>query len=92
MTARGCILPQYFLEVSAYGMASPCLMATGWQGSVPLSGTMKEELSGQWYQDKKESLLSCRKCDTAMYICYWEPMAVFPAVNACTFGLLGKSS
>lgn len=92
MTTRGCVLPHYFLEVSAYGMASPCLMATGWQGGIPLSGNLKEELSGRPYQDTKESLRSCRKCDRAMYICYWEPMTVFPAVNACRYGLLGKSA
>jgi hypothetical protein len=73
-------------------MASPCLMATGWQGSVPISGAMKKELAGRSCQDKKESLRSCRKCDRAMYICYWEPMTVFPAVNACTYALLGKSA
>jgi MoaA/NifB/PqqE/SkfB family radical SAM enzyme len=92
MTRRGCVLPQYFLEVSSYGMASPCMMATGWQGSVPVSGTLKEELGSKAYHDGKKSLNSCRKCDKAMYICYWEPMTVFPAVNALTHALLGKTA
>jgi MoaA/NifB/PqqE/SkfB family radical SAM enzyme len=76
-----CLLPEYFAEVSAYGMLSPCMMATGWEGTIPIDENLRSALRSPGYSFAKRALESCRLCDRSMYVCYWEPMMSFPLSN-----------
>ena len=83
-----CLLPYIYLECNPYGNISPCMVATGWETGISIEDyadqTMKKE-----FRKLQQSLESCRKCDTSMYICCWEPMINFPVSHFLRYGLLG---
>jgi MoaA/NifB/PqqE/SkfB family radical SAM enzyme len=82
-----CLLPHFFLEASSYGRVSPCMIATGWEGVLDIRETLRTDLAGRAYRERKKALEACRKCDEAMYICYWEPMIQFPLSRFIRYGL-----
>jgi MoaA/NifB/PqqE/SkfB family radical SAM enzyme len=92
MIKKGCKAPNFFIEVSSYGRVSPCMIATGWNGTLNIDNDLKKNLGQSSYLKEKKRLESCRKCDDTMYICYWEPMTNFPLFNFIKYGLLGIHS
>ena len=82
-----CLVPHFFLEASAYGKISPCMMATGWDGTLEMGPDLAREKDGAFFAGQKRRLETCRACDRSMYICYWEPMMSFPAPHLLRFGL-----
>lgn len=84
-----CLLPYFFLEVSAYGKFSPCMYATGWEGVFDIDLDMSDRISCRKYQLCQEKLKHCRLCDKSMYMCYWEPLIQFPVMHALKYGLCG---
>lgn len=82
-----CLLPHFFIEANAYGKVSPCMIATGWDKGRPVGPGLRETLASPGYEAEKKALEPCRKCDSTMYICYWEPMAAFPISHFLKYSL-----
>jgi MoaA/NifB/PqqE/SkfB family radical SAM enzyme len=87
MIEKKCFIPHFYLEVSAHGNASPCMLATEWGGTIPIGMNFREALNSDQYLSEKRRLEACKKCHKSMYICYWEPMISFPLKNLIQFGL-----
>lgn len=83
-----CILPHFFVELNGNGILSPCMYGTGWEEGINWrKTTIKKVLqSPEFYYIKKE-LEKCKKCDKSMYICYWEPLSIFPIHNFIKYTL-----
>jgi MoaA/NifB/PqqE/SkfB family radical SAM enzyme len=86
-TRPSCILPYFFLEVSAYGKVSPCMYATGWEGIADIGADLSGKLDSEDYRACQQRLKKCRLCDESMYMCYWEPMIQFPLAHAMMYGM-----
>ncbi len=82
-----CVLPYFYLEVSAYGNVSPCMYATGWKGILGIDSGLHDKLNGEEYSSCRKSLELCRLCDKAMFMCYWESMIQFPLMHAIIYGI-----
>lgn len=81
-----CVLPYFYLEVSAYGNVSPCMYATGWNGILGIDSGLRDNLNGKEYSKCLRDLERCRLCDRAMFMCYWEPLIQFPLMHSIVYG------
>ncbi len=86
-----CLVPHFFVEANAYGRLSPCMFATGWQGTLDIGNDLGKKVNSEEFSRQKMRLEACRECDRTMYICYWEPMINFPLGNYLKYGLLKNS-
>lgn len=84
---KGCLIPQFYLEVSSYGRVSPCMTSSGWNGSLALDSNLRKNLAGEEYAGAKQKMAACRMCNESMYVCYWEPMIQFPLPHLIKYGL-----